>query len=90
MYRPGTLTPIAPELDLDMDGDGVPDLEGYGPEYSIYIVRPGDTLARIARRAFGSPKRIGPILAANRYKLVGPSATIHAGQALRLPRRKDH
>ena len=87
-YRPGTLTPIAPELDLDIDDDGVPDLEGYGPDFAVYIVRPGDTLARIARRVYGSPRRIGPILAANRYKLVGPGTMIHPGQALRLPSRK--
>lgn len=87
-YRPGTLKPVAPELDLDIDGDGVPDMAGYGPEFTIYIVRPGDTLERIARRAYGSAKRIGPILAANRYKLLGPSWTIHPGQALRLPLRK--
>jgi len=87
-YRPGTLQPVAPLLDTDLDGDGVPDMEGYGPEFTIYIVRPGDTLARIARRAYGSPRRIGPILAANRTKLLGPNALVHAGQALRLPVRK--
>lgn len=87
-YRPGTLQPVAAELDLDLDDDGVPDMEGYGPDFSVYIVQPGDTLEGIARRTYGSSRQIGPILAANRYKLHGPHWTIHPGQALRLPLRQ--
>ena len=63
-------------------------MEGYGPDFNVYIVQSGDTLEGIARRTYGSSRHIGPILAANRYKLHGPHWTIHPGQALRLPLRR--
>lgn len=84
-YRPGTLQSLADKLETPFVEDG--DATDVGPEFTIYIVRPGDTLERIARRAYGSAKRANIILAANRYKLHGRS--IHPGQALRLPRRRE-
>ena len=82
-YRPGTLGAIARELDTFEDED-LAALGDPGTEFSVYIVRPGDTLERIARRVYGSAKKAGLILAANRNKLLGRA--IHPGQALRLPK----
>lgn len=83
-YRPGTLAAIAKELDAVEDED----LEALGDpatEFTVYIVRPGDTLERVARRVYGSAKKAGIIRAANRNKLQG-LRSIHPGQALRLPK----
>jgi len=81
-YRPGTLKPIAEQL--DSLPDETPD-DGPGADFAIYIVRPGDTIERIARRFYRSAKRIDLIYRANRNKLTGPTS-IHPGQALRIPR----
>lgn len=85
-YRPSTLR----QLTEMMDGNGLhPEAEDLPPEElgSIYIVRPGDTLARIARRTYGSVRKADIIFRANLNKLADP-ADIHPGQALRLPRIK--
>lgn len=82
-YRPKTLEALADMLDAldDMGAPEVPEAKGH----SIYIVRKGDTLARIARRAYGSAAMAGLIFQANRNKLAH-ARDLHAGQALRLPR----
>ena len=83
-YRPRTLEPLAPELDAIADFDGEVGWVA-GSEFSIYLVRRGDTLKRIARRVYGSATKADAIFRANRYKLAHPD-DIHPGQALRLPR----
>lgn len=85
-YRPATLQGLAPALEA-LGGaleDGGEALETKG--HTIYIVRKGDTLARIARRTYGSARLAGLILRANLSKLAH-AGDIHPGQALRLPRR---
>lgn len=83
-YRPRTLEPLAPMLDA-LDDTEAPDIGDDGG-YTLYIVRAGDSLARIARRSYGSAKMAGLIFRANRHKLAHP-ADIHVGQVLRLPKQ---
>lgn len=51
---------------------------------STYVVRPGDTLNSIARRAYGNPARWERIFDANRDLLRSPD-DLRVGQELRLP-----
>jgi nucleoid-associated protein YgaU len=50
------------------------------------IVKRGDTLARIASIAMGSPAKWSAIYQANRAQIRNPSV-IHPGQVLVIPRR---
>ena len=50
----------------------------------IYVVRPGDTLSRIAARKYGNSNRWRAIFNANKDKIRKPSA-IRVGMTLRLP-----
>lgn len=81
-YRPATLHALASELDIPDDAGEAADAAE--ASFTIYIVRPGDTLELIAVRAYGDAAKSGLILWANSNKLAGPS-DLHAGQALRLP-----
>lgn len=84
-YRPVTLRALASELDAP---DEIGPADGTVDEnFTIYIVRPGDTLELIAARVFGDPAKSGVILRANSNKLASPG-DLHAGQALRLPRSR--
>ncbi|MEZ5427765.1 MAG: LysM peptidoglycan-binding domain-containing protein [Pyrinomonadaceae bacterium] len=49
-----------------------------------YIVRPGDTLAKISLRFYGTTRRYMDIYNANRDRLASPSR-IEVGQELRIP-----
>lgn len=82
-YRPKTLEPLADLLDA-VEDIGAPEFMG-AAGHSLYVVRKGDTLARIARRIYGSSAMAGLILRANRNKLLDPK-DIHIGQVLRLPK----
>ena len=79
-YRPAALEALAAQLEQ------LPDLgdEAEVAEFSIYIVRRGDTLKSIAEAVYGDAGAAALILAANANKLTGESG-LHAGQALRLP-----
>ncbi|HEY9013026.1 MAG TPA: DUF2235 domain-containing protein, partial [Devosia sp.] len=83
-YRPGTLGAIAQELDA-VEEEDIAALGDPGTEFTVYIVRSGDTLESIAKRVYGSGKQAWIILAANRNKLLGLPG-VHPGQALRLPK----
>ena len=52
---------------------------------TTYEVKPGDTLAKIARSVLGDADRWEDVYAANRDRLDDPNA-IRAGQTLRIPR----
>ncbi len=54
-----------------------------GPRW--YVVKPKDTLWRIARRELGSERRINEIVALNRTVLKGRRDRLLPGQRLRLP-----
>lgn len=51
-----------------------------------YVVRPGDTLARIARRTYGSESAWRAIYEANRAAIADP-ARLRPGAVIILPRR---
>lgn len=50
-----------------------------------YVVAPGDTLSRIAGRAYGEPMLFGPIVEANLDVLGGNPESIEVGMALQIP-----
>lgn len=83
-YRPSTLKRLAEALD-GIGDQSFPEEMASGETSAIYVVRKGDTLARIARRTYGSAKMAELILRANLNKLGHPG-DIHPGQALRLPK----
>jgi LysM repeat protein len=51
-------------------------------EVKIYVIRPGDTLARIARDVYGDPKKYDLIA---EYNGITNPAMIRVGQQLRIP-----
>ena len=51
---------------------------------SVYIVKPGDTLGRIARHFYGSSYKIDPILKANG---LTARSVLHIGQKLIIPKQ---
>jgi nucleoid-associated protein YgaU len=55
------------------------------PEPKIYVVRPNDTLIRIAHRFYGDTSMYLRIYQANRDRLSSPNDTLYVGQRLRLP-----
>ena len=54
-------------------------------KYTIYHVRSGDTLSRIAKRFYNDPSRWEQIYQANRESLQSPSG-IRVGQTLVIPK----
>jgi nucleoid-associated protein YgaU len=54
------------------------------PTLQSYVVRPGDTLATVARRAYGRAARWREIYDANRESLSG-SEQLQPGQVLLIP-----
>ena len=50
----------------------------------IYVVRPGDTLSKIAARKYGNSNKWRAIFKANKDKIRKPSA-IRVGMTIRLP-----
>jgi peptidoglycan lytic transglycosylase F len=52
--------------------------------YTLYTVRPGDTLSRIARKVYGRSAPWKPIYNANRDKLKSPH-NLKVGQVLKIP-----
>lgn len=63
----------------------------YGPRivagyigYRIHVVRPGDTLSKIAREAYGDPTKFGLIARANPLVISNPNQ-IFVGQSLKVP-----
>jgi nucleoid-associated protein YgaU len=55
-----------------------------GREFRRYVVKPADSLSKIAKALLGDPKREGEILALNRTTIMDP-ARIYAGQVLNVP-----
>ncbi len=54
-------------------------------EPKVYVVRPNDTLIRIASRIYGDSSMYLNIYEVNRDRLASPNATLYVGQRLRLP-----
>lgn len=54
------------------------------PESTFYIVKPGDTLSKIAKRFYGSASKYPVIFEANKPMLTDPNK-IYVGQNLRIP-----
>ena len=52
--------------------------------YTLYTVRPGDTLSRIARKVYGRSAPWKPIFNANRDQLKSPH-NLKVGQVLKIP-----
>ncbi|MEA1927911.1 MAG: transporter substrate-binding domain-containing protein, partial [Candidatus Auribacterota bacterium] len=60
-----------------------PDKEDIG-SFTLYTVRPGDTLSRIARKVYGRSAPWKPIFNANRDQLKSPH-NLKVGQVLKIP-----
>lgn len=54
--------------------------------YSIYEIKRGDTLGRIARHYYGSSQKIQPILEAN---ALTPRSVLQIGQKLKIPKQAE-
>jgi nucleoid-associated protein YgaU len=54
------------------------------PEATFYTVKPGDTLSKIAREAYGNANKYPVIFEANKPMLTDPNK-IYPGQVLRIP-----
>lgn len=50
----------------------------------IYVVKPGDSLSRIAKREYGDANAWKAIFEANKDQIKDPNL-IHPGQKLRIP-----
>ncbi len=57
------------------------------PEYDSYVIQPGDTLSRIARRFLGAEHRAAEIFEANRDVLSDPHR-LRIGTKIVIPRRR--
>jgi nucleoid-associated protein YgaU len=79
----GQRTSIHPPASLAAPAPPVPDPEEE-PTLQSYVVRPGDTLATVARRAYGRAARWREIFEANRERLSG-SEELRPGQVLLIP-----
>lgn len=53
-------------------------------EEQIYVVKPGDSLSKIAKELYGDANRWPEIFEANQDQIKDPN-NIHAGQKLRIP-----
>jgi len=73
---------LAVALALLLAGCGDPGPPRPGTDYTV---RRGDTLARLAARAYGDPAAWPRLLAANSDQLADPDA-IFPGQVLHIPR----
>lgn len=85
-YRPRTLDGVRALLDTlnpDQVGLGLESKADLGP-FDLHQVKPGDTLGKIARTAYGDPKKAGVIFDANRHILFDMDR-IYVGQNLRIP-----
>ena len=74
-----------PALALDSDRKEMEPNQNNENKYTIYHVRSGDTLSRIAKRLYNDPSRWEQIYQANRDSLQSPSS-IRAGQTLVIPK----
>lgn len=74
-----------PALALDSDRKEMEPNQNIENEYTIYHVRSGDTLSRIAKRFYNNPSRWEQIYQANRDSLQSPSG-IRVGQTLVIPK----
>ena len=74
-----------PALALDSDRKEMEPNQNIENEYTIYHVRSGDTLSRIAKRFYNDPSRWEQIYQANRDSLQSPSG-IRVGQTLVIPK----
>ncbi|MDX1524039.1 MAG: LysM peptidoglycan-binding domain-containing protein, partial [Anaerolineae bacterium] len=78
-------TPAIPpqeEPPIDPDAPDAPTV----PVVESYVVQPGDTLSKIAKRLYGDARLWGLIYEANRDKLASPSL-IRIGMELLIPAR---
>lgn len=67
----------------DITGEQHPYPEPLDPEdIRTYTVQPGDTLASIAQRFYGDPRKVKPIIDANRDRLENG---VREGDLLRIP-----
>lgn len=85
-YRPGSLAPVAPDLDtlkLEELGLGA-DVADTRP-FDLYEVVAGDSLSKLALRFYGNADRWLEIFSANKYKVSDPDR-IYVGQVLRIPK----
>ena len=73
-------------LSLDSDRKEMQSNETNENKYTIYNVRSGDTLSRIAKRFYNDPSRWEQIYEANRDSLQSPSG-IRVGQTLVIPKK---
>ena len=55
-----------------------------GPATRVHVVKPGDSLSKIAKAVYGDAGRWPEILEANRDQIQDPNL-IHPGQELRIP-----
>jgi nucleoid-associated protein YgaU len=60
------------------------DVEMPAPESTMYTVKSGDTLSKIAKHAYGDPNAYNKIFDANKPMLSDPDK-IYVGQVLRIP-----
>ena len=74
-----------PALALDSDRKEMKPNQNIENKYTIYHVRSGDTLSRIAKRFYNDPSRWEEIYQANRDSLQSPSG-IRVGQTLVIPK----
>jgi uncharacterized protein (DUF2235 family) len=88
-YRPKTLDAVAPLLkDLTPEEFGLGDAGVSAPDIiDTYEVKRGDTLGRVAKKAYGAANEWQPIFEANRDKIDDPNR-IYPGMLLRIPRRR--
>lgn len=87
-YRPATLRRVKTELDAWAEADRAaaqPQPDACATtRYEVYVVKPGDTLAELARRYYGNTAAYPRIFDANRNKLDDPDK-IFVGCSLRIP-----
>lgn len=84
-YRPGTLKNVAAQLDALSAADvglGLP--TAHEGSYTLYLVKRGDALRKIAKEQLGDANKASDIYDLNRDKLESPDL-IYVGQTLRLP-----
>jgi len=83
-YRPNTLKQLADPLNaipaVDWSGTG-----GDPGGYTMYVVKPGDTLMKLAKQFYGDTAQYERIFNANNWKLSDANH-IFAGQTLRIPK----
>ncbi|PNK60298.1 peptidoglycan-binding protein LysM [Psychrobacter sp. FDAARGOS_221] len=61
------------------------DIEQDAPESTMYTVKSGDTLSKIAQEVYGSANEYNKIFEANKPMLSDPNK-IYVGQVLRIPK----